>query len=268
MSTTKNITAALEAFENESASSFYIPSLKREVKFKTFNIGQQKKLLKASIDNPVFQTRFVTTIYNIIVENCLEDAKKLNLSTIDYNSIVLQYRKSMYGDTVTVNEDNIAYKGDINESIIKINSIDPLPEQEVIEGSITLTLKTPTLQDLYQLEKEVRDGKTNDEQIVNEVSNVSSFIGDAFVGEVSKYVKEISFVKDGNTLSVGYSNLPFTEKFKLIERLPTSLVKKALPIIGELTNKLSNGLQITGVSSEGKNKVVTITLDAALFPVE
>jgi len=268
MSSVKNISALLEAFENENAYSFYVPSLKREVKFKPFNIGQQKKLLKATIDNPVFQTRFVVAIYDILVENCLEDIKKLNLTVIDYNSILLQYRKNAYGDVITVTEEGTDYKADINEAIGKINAVESLLEQDIVEGSITLTLKTPALRDQYQLEKELRDGKLNDEQIISGTVNVSGTIGDAFIGELSKYIKDITIQKEQERVSVGYSNLTFADKFKIIEHLPASIVKKALPTISELTSKLTNSLQVTGTNTDKPSKVVTITIDSSLFPVE
>jgi len=268
MSSVKNISAILEAFESENVYSFYVPSLKREVKFKPFNIGQQKKLLKATIDNPVFQTRFVVAIYDILVENCLEDIKKLNLTVIDYSSVLLQYRKNAYGDVITVTEEGTEYKADINEAIVKINAVEPLLEQEIIEGSITLTIKTPAFRDQYQLERELRDGKLNDEQIINGTTNVSSTIGDAFIGELSKYIKDITIQKDQERVSIGYSNLTFTDKFKIIEHLPASIVKKALPIISELTSKLTSSLQVTGTNVDKPSKTVTITIDSSLFPVE
>lgn len=268
MSPVKNISAIIEAFENENAYVFYVPSIKRDVKFKPFNIGQQKKLLKATIDNPVFQTRFVVAIYDILVENCLEDFKKLNLTTVDYNSILLQYRKSAYGDVITVTEENIEYKADINEAIKKINLVESLLEQDIIEGNITLTLKTPTIQEQYLLEKELREGKLNDEQIINSTTNVSNTIGDAFIGEISKYIKDIILQKGEERISVGYNTLPFAEKIKLIEYLPSSIIKKSLPVIGELTNKLTESLRVTGIAVDNTSKIVTIAIDASLFPVE
>lgn len=268
MSSVKNITSILETFENENAFSFYVPSLKREVKFKTFNIGQQKKILKATIDNPVFQTRFVIAMYEVLNENCCEDLKKLNLNIIDYNSILLQYRKSIYGDLIAITSDEVEYKANINESIEKINAIQALSEQEVIEGSISITLKTPTLKEQYQLEKELREGKSNDEQIINGASNIGTTLGDAFIGELSKYIKEITLTRGEERIQAGYSSLTFTDKLKLIEQLPSSLVKKSLPVIGEVTSKITEALQVVGVSSENNNKTVSITIDSSLFPVE
>jgi hypothetical protein len=268
MSSVKNITSILEAFENENALNFYVPTLKREVKFKTFNIGQQKKILKATIDNPVFQTRFIIAMYEVLNENCCEDLKKLNLSVIDYNSILLQYRKNVYGDTITINSDDIEYKANINESIEKINAIQTFSEQEIVEGSISITLKTPTLKEQYQIEKELRDGKSNDEQIINGASNIGTTLGDAFIGELSKYVKEITLTRGEERIQAGYGSLTFTDKLKLIEQLPSSLVKKSLPAIGEMTSKLTEALQVVGVSTENNSKIVSITIDSSLFPVE
>lgn len=268
MSSVKNISAILEAFENENTYAFYVPSLKREIKFKPFNIGQQKKLLKATIDNPVFQTRFIVAVYDILAENSTEDLKKLNLTIIDYNSILLQYRKSAYGDSITVTDEGVEYKANINEAIEKINSVPPLVEQDIVEGNIVLTLKTPTFQEQYKLEKELRDGKLNDEQIINGTTNVSSTIGDAFIGEISKYIKDITLLKGEERISVGYNNLSFADRFKVIEQLPSSLIKKALPIIGELTAKLSNSLRVTGTAKDNTSKTVTIAVDSSLFPVE
>lgn len=267
MSTDNNFSAVLEAFENENAYSLFVPSLKREVKFKPLNIGHQKKLIKATIDNPVFQTRFIIAIYDILVENCCEDFKKLNLNIIDFNSILLQYRKNVHGDEITITNEGKEYKGTVSESIEKINALEPIIEQDIVEGNICIVIKTPSLYDQYRIEKELRDGKLNDEQIINGATNVSSSIGDAFVGEVSKYIKDLVLLKE-ERVSAGYSGLAFTNKHKLIEQLPSTLIKKALPIISAFTAKLNEALTITGSTVENESKQVAITVDAGLFPVE
>jgi len=69
-------------------------------------------------------------------------------------------------------------------------------------------------------------------------------------------------------VSAGYSGLAFTNKHKLIEQLPSTLIKKALPIISAFTAKLNEALTITGSTVENESKQVAITVDAGLFPVE
>ena len=114
MSDINNVLSILDAINKENTVSLYVPSLKREVKFKSISTGQQKLLLKAAVDNPIFQTRFIIAIHNIITENCTEKDILSNFTTIDSLCVLLQYRIENYGSNYTFEQDNIDYNIDLS----------------------------------------------------------------------------------------------------------------------------------------------------------
>ena len=166
MTTIENIVSVLDAFESNNSLSFYIPSLKREIKFKPINTGQQKALLKAAIDNPVFQTRFIVASYKIITENCLEKDVISSLTAIDGNAILVQYKASLYGNEQIIVKDEQEYKIDFSKIVENYKNIS-LPEQETIsDNNITIVIGAPSLQDQYLLESQVRDRNLTDEDLL------------------------------------------------------------------------------------------------------
>lgn len=268
MSTPTRVTAILDALKEETVLQLYVPSLKRGVGFKPISTGQQKKTLKAAIDSPIFQTRFISAIYSILSENCVEDFKSLKLNVFDYNSLVLQYRKHMYGDELIVEDDGVQYRVDVNNVIEKINAVNLPAPVTVSENNIILHVAVPLFENTYLLEKEIREKSLTDEQILRSNIEISNALGDAFIGEISKYIVEITLNKPENNL--GYANLNFTDKLKVVEALPSTLVKSSLGYISNITSLLTTALQSKGtLVSDGKTtKDITVTIDAALFPVE
>jgi len=270
MSNFNDIVSILDTLNQESALSFYIPSLKREVKFKSISTGQQKTLLKASVDNPVFQTRFIIAVYNIIVENCLEKDIINNLNILDVLSILLHYRVNLYGNEFKVKVDGKDFATNLQDCIDKIKSAE-LPVPAMYEdGPIVIQVGLPTLQEQYQLEKQIREKSLSDKDLINLNNiNIGDTIGDAFIGEISKYIKDITIIKENNPHSLNYKDLPFIKKFAVLEKIPTATVKQLLTYIVKITALQKEITTINGVESgTGKTEVVSVPVDSALFALE
>lgn len=270
MSNFNDIVSILDSLNQESALSFYLPSLKKEVKFKSISTGQQKTLLKASVDNPVFQTRFIIAVYNIIVENCQEKDIINNLNIIDVLSILLQYRVSLYGTKFIVKNNEKSIQVNLQDCISKIKTA-VLPEIAKIEdGPIAITIGLPTLVEQYQLEKQIREKSLSDKDLINLNNiNIGDTIGDAFIGEISKYIKDITIVKESNPHNLNYKDLSFNKRFAVLEKIPTTTVKQLLTYIVKVTSIQREITQVEGTEENtGKIELVSVPVDSGLFALE
>lgn len=270
MSNFNDIVSILDTLNQESALSFYIPSLKRDVKFKSISTGQQKTLLKASVDNPVFQTRFIIAIYNIIAENCQEKNIINELTIIDILSILLHYRISLYGNDFNIKIEDRTYSVKLQSCIEKIKSAE-LPVSATFEdGPITIQVGLPTLLDQYQLEKQIREKSLSEKDLINLNNiNIGDTIGDAFIGEISKYIKDITIIKEGNPHSLNYKDLNFAKRFAVLEKIPTTTVKQLLTYIVKVTS-LQKQITLVDGTEQGTSKIepVNVPVDSALFALE
>lgn len=270
MSNFNEIVSILDTLNQENALSFYLPSLKREVKFKSISTGQQKTLLKASVDNPVFQTRFTIAVYNIITENCQEKTIVNDLTVIDVISILLQYRISLYGASFVVKSGDKNFIVNLQNSIEIIKKLELPASEKINDGYITILAGLPTLSEQYQLEKQIREKSFTEKDVIN-VNNINlgDTIGDAFIGEVSKYIKDITIVKEGNPHNLNYKDLPFSKKFVLLEKLPTTTIKQLFTYITKITSLQRQIVQIEGVEENtDKREMVTVPTDSGLFVLE
>ena len=269
MANVNEIISILDKINSGSLLSFYVPSLKRELKFKPINAGQQKTLLKSAIDNPVFQTRFIIATYNIINENIIEKTELPNLNIIDGAAILLQYRMSVYGEKLDISSDDILYTVNLNDCVEKFKTIETPIIQAIVNGDISLDIGVPALLDQFFLEKTSREKHLNDADMVKQTANISDTLGEAFIGEISKYIKEVTVTIDGVPQALDYKKLSFDKKHAVLEKLPSILVNKTIAYIANVTGVLRKVLQVNGINIE-KNLTseVEVVIDATLFPIE
>jgi hypothetical protein len=104
---TNNVQDVLQLLkELDLTSSFevYIPSLKKNVKFKQLNTEQFKRLLKTVVDSPIYNSEFIITANNIIKENCLEkDISTTNFNILDKLLIFIKMRIESVSPDFTFN---------------------------------------------------------------------------------------------------------------------------------------------------------------------
>jgi len=263
-----DILSVLDTINREVSVPIYIPSLKRDVKFKSISTGQQKSILKAAVDNPVFQTRFTIAFYALIQENCLEKDVVPLLTTLDAACIAIQFRVNTAGTDYTIQQNNRKFNVNLQTVIDKIKSNDvTLNADTVTETPFTVQVGTPLYVDQFNLEKQLREKNTNDQQVIN--TQLTDTIGDAFVGEVSKFVKNVTVYYNNETQQIDFTTLPFAKRHALLEKMPSTVVKGVLKYMEKYVNIQKDILTVTGTDIENGEVVSDLVLlvDSALFVV-
>jgi hypothetical protein len=257
----------LDTINKEVNVSVYVPSLKREVKFKNTNTGQQKALLKAAVDNPVFQTRFTIALYNLIAENCTEPEVVKHLTTIDSAAIAIQLRIATTGAQHVIAQGGRKYNVDLAPIVERFKAFEPLDPAVINESPFTINVEMPLFVEQFNLEKQLREKNLNDQQIVS--TQLTDTIGDAFVGEVSKYIKEITVFHNNAETVLDYKTLPYIKRHAVLEKLPSTVVKNVLKYMEKYVNKQKDILTVSGTDTETGEVVndLVVLVDAALFVI-
>jgi uncharacterized protein YdaL len=125
----------------------------------------------------------------------------------------------------------------------------------------------PLLVEQYNLEKQLREKTLNDQQIIS--AQLTDTIGDAFVGEVSKFVREIVVFHNNTETILDYKALPYSKRHAVLEKLPSTLVKSVLKYMEQYVNKQKDILTISGINTETGEVAndLVLLVDAALFVI-
>lgn len=262
-----DILSVLDTINKEVVLPVFIPSLQKNVNFKTINTGQQKSILKAAVDNPVFQTRFTIAFYNLIQENCIETDIVPLLTTIDAAAIAVQLRVLSSGVDYTLQQNSNKYKVNLQTIVDKIKMVSIPDGSTVSSSNFTIKVGPPLISEHYNIEKQLREKNINDQQLLN--SQITDTIGDAFVGEISKFVKDISITHDNQTQSVNYASLPFSKRHALLEKMPNSAIQGVLKYMEKYVTEQKDLLTITGKNTDtGElNNDLVLLVDSVLFIV-
>ncbi len=262
-----DIISVLDAINKENTVQVYLPSFKKEVPFKSLTTGQQKLFLKSAIDNPVFQTRFIFAVYSVITENCVDKQILPKLTVFDSISVLIQLRLKIHGEQLEVTSENETYRVNLNEVVEKIKTIEiPVPDT-IIDTPFSIDVGVPTFADQYALEKQLREKALTDDQALN--TNINDTLGEAFIGEISKYIKEVRVTSNGEEYNLNYNSLNFIKKHQVLEKIPSTVVKKIITYIEKITTLQKSITTVQGAKlSDGTLKEVEVPISSTLFAIE
>jgi hypothetical protein len=260
---TLSFTDALNVLENISKDSFtvdaWIPSLNRTVKVKELTAKQQKKLIESAIDVTIKKPTFSRFFYEIVSENCLEEKSVIdNFTTADVVSIAF-YMRSQISDTIKVvfqETPKIEEKIEIKTILDKISNYSN-PSNEIVDFSkndvsISVELGLPIFYQQHLFDEFLYGNKKEKDQ----VEEIKTLISSAFLGETSKYIKDIKV--NGNSLN--YGALSVAQKQQVIGVIPASLIQNILEKIVGWKEKID---EICTVEKDSLKK--SIEIDSMLF---
>ena len=114
--TVDSIIQKLEEKAKGRHMSIWIPSLKKQVKFKRLTLGQQKALIKSSIQENMLKLDFSGNIYTIIKSNILDKKVKVDeLNIIDKICIGVAYRAKDINNEYGFYTEKGFFEVDLNE---------------------------------------------------------------------------------------------------------------------------------------------------------
>mgnify|MGYP006878244191 CR=1 FL=1 len=252
----KEILSSIDDLNRKNLVSVYIPTFNESVMFKPLTVKQQKMILSSGVDMEVENLSFNNTLNDIILENCLSG--KDSIKTIDKPLIVLQLRQQTIGDKLVVEEDDKKYTIDLKDHIDTVKSTIPDEVEQkfsVNVGPVTITGEVPCLKadTKYnkQFTKSVKKNKTGQQL------NLTDVVGDIFVHEMVKYVKQIKIHDQIVDLDESLSVLQTIEVF---ENLPMSITSTLADKIKELRE-----IEQKSLSNDSLPEDVQIGIDAGLF---
>lgn len=253
----------------------WVPSLKRNVMFREINTNQQKRLIKAIIDSPIYNTQFIFALRKVIQENCVDKTINVDdLTIIDKLIIAMKMRSVSISDVVEL---KVPLKdGKSTQRAISLEKIlGELKNTVSIPDDATFTddkniyevkCGLPTISTEYKLEDELR--RNIEEKEVKSYEELRKNIGDVFMGEVAKYIRSISINNGEDITKIDLSSINFKDRMTLIGRLPEKVTKKVVEYI-DTTKKEINKITLVkvniGTEEEPEYKEENFSIDAGFF---
>jgi hypothetical protein len=229
---------------SEKNVEVYVPRLKKKIKFKPLNLGQQKDLISSVADGAAGSVRFSKILNDIILDN---SEKAVQFLIVDKTPIILQLRVNALGSQIEINDE----KFDLN---VLINNLSTFKMSESLltatfkEFGLTIECGVPTLElenkILVKCETSVNAAKDN---------KLSDSVGLIYIHEIIKYINSITFQEE----IVKFSDLTTLQKIKIVEKLPLSLNTKVINFIEDLRKIDNNILKL--------NEDIILDIDSQFF---
>lgn len=277
----KIINRATETFVYE----IYVPSLDKKLMFREIRSSQQKRLIKAIIDSPAYNTEFIFALREIIKENCVDNTVDIGtFTTFDKMIIALMMRAMSisndidlqfeYSDSKEQDENGkpiikklvrkIDLKNLVDSAIekVKISSATITDEKEMFEIFCGL----PTINDEYRLESELRKNVTSIE-IKNE-KELRDTVGEVFTNEIVKYIKQINIKNENNEIiQLNLKDLKFVDRLKILSQIPAKLNNKIINYINSVNKEFEKVILFSEVIDEKTTVEQRLKIDASFFTV-
>lgn len=242
-----------------------VPTTSKETyTFGALTTNQLKEIIQTLVDKSLSNVSFNTAVYNIIKENLivgdLTDKPLKEFNSLDAILFLLTARIQVISDKVYMLSDDEEGAIEVNlnsivDNILKFvesSTSEKLHEYTVELENIKTTLGIPFLKTEIEINKELYKGV--DLTSETKSSEVENFIGNAFIVEIAKWIKNIQI----NDRVLDFTILPYNAKVKVVEGLPAALIEKVLQYIEQTKNDIRSCLTVS-------NKVLPV--NGSLFSI-
>jgi hypothetical protein len=222
-----DILKQLDTLNETTSVNVFVPSLKKNIRFKNLNLKQQKELLKSAIDDNITKLAFTTKFYDIIKENSIDPIDINSLYIFDRTAIAIALRSSGIDSLYTANDIKI----NLNDLILQNQTLDietfikPLTFE--LEN-LTITLEVPRL----FTDRIINNATINKLRALSD-KDVKTLIGELFVYEIIKFVYSITFRLDNSATTTVLADLSIEDRVSVVEKLPAPIINKILSYIRE-----------------------------------
>lgn len=253
--------------ETSYASNIWIPSLKRDVRFLEINTAQQKRLVKAQLDSTVINTDFMETLRDIIKENCKEDVDIDQLTIVDKLLIAIALRCYSIGSSI---ETEIGIKGGKSAKIqLDLNNIYEIAKSTIgsIEDLILedetfkITCSTPTIKAELDIEKNLKAVIES-----NKSATLVDIVGDAYVAEALKYIKELKVKSGDQFIDAEWNTLNLQDKQKIIVKLRAKTLAKIIQF-SKLVHGEADKIELVSFEFDGEKYQKRLSIDENFFMI-
>ncbi|MGA1048475.1 MAG: hypothetical protein ACO3UU_10710 [Minisyncoccia bacterium] len=132
----------LSKINNENTISIFVPSVGKDVKFKSLNIKQQKDLIKTAMDGAASGATLNQELNNIIVSNSTED---IDFKIYDRYAIIVGLRAAVIGEEYKQKDQSINLLKELKQNIKKYKQR-AISEPEAIQyHTIKVDLELPSI---------------------------------------------------------------------------------------------------------------------------
>jgi hypothetical protein len=254
------------------ASGFWVPSLKRDVRFTEIDTNQQKKLIKSIVDSPVYNTEFILTLRDVLKDNCVDpDVDIDTLTIVDKLLLAVGLRISSIGNIIELDitsKTGAQVKG-VSVDLIQVYNLakDTLTTlaPKVFEDSLyIIECNVPTIGTEMKLERELR--LNNNSLEIEDVNQLRDTIGDAFISEVVKYVGKVSIKTDNGEQLVAWNKFNFTDQIKIIGTFSTKLLQQIINYISTVKEEI-NKVELIKFELDGEVHDRRLTIDGNFFMI-
>lgn len=231
MNSPSTLLEKLSKISDENTISIFVPSVNKEIKFKTLNIKQQKDLIKTALDGAAAGATLNQALNDIIITNSTE---QIEFKIYDRYAIIMALRSASIGDIFNHKNEEVKLSKMLKQCIKNYKQKE-FEESKLIEYHvIKVQLELPNLS---------RDSKINEKFIKFATSrdnseNYGEAVGNLYVYEIIKFIKSIQI--EGEEDLYEFANITVKDCAAVVESLPASLNTKIIEYI-ESIRDIENG---------------------------
>ena len=268
MSETLNINDIINLVKEsnkEFECDLFLPSLKKEVRFKPMNASHLKAVIKTSIEGVFANNIFNQTLFTIMKDIVDSSVPLSEITTIDKIYILLQLRNKNVRNTISVELKNGEVSKVVEEDLGKI--ISKLKKKKLnfgfetlSDGPYSVTIGLPTIDQEYVSDRYFEQTKIKkiDEKDKNALKDL---LAPLFISEITQYIKILKIKEQ----EINFLTLPINERWTIVESLSTNIISKIIEKIDESFGKQINEILTIEKEIDGEKYSGKIELNANLF---
>jgi hypothetical protein len=244
-----SILSKLNQINESNLISVYVPSAKKEMKFKPISVRQQKDLIKSGLDGILSGIIISNVINQVITDNSVE---KYDFLVVDKIPVILSLRKQSFGSEFVSKQDQNETRYDLDLILSKDLAYTNIGKTKLSLDNvdITVTLDVLTLEEdtkinNFQLDK-LKKGKEED---------ISETVGSLFIYEILKFITKLEVNKE----EVDMKAYSIKDRLSVVENIPAELNNKILEYIQGFRKEEMDYITVDGN---------TLSIDARLFSKE
>ena len=229
-STFSDVLSCLDTFYVENALNFFIPSLKKDVKFKPLSIDQQRRFIDLRHQYSDLAMAEFSEVYDVIIkESCIDSVEIDDFTSLDRVVIALQHRAEIDDDLVLVLDDDegVTVSVKVSDYVQNVkNAKIELPKRPLRHKNIKIHVGLPTLSRdnaTNRFAKEIIEYDPDDTQVEIQ-AKIDKNQGDMVLLTFIKYIDKIEV----GELELTSKDSNPGQMLTIVRKLPGAFLKRLL----------------------------------------